>query len=354
MACPNRVRLLLALSILYAGMISVSCERLMPALGSYDEIHVIADRRPSEEVMKPLRETFEIPFETVQEETLFHLNPVASKDLAEVESRKNYLVLVDLSERGPAFHLARKTLGAAPLDEAGRSGKASYLFVDNAIARYQTHAFLIAEQAAAFPEAARTNGRAIRDGFLQSNRRRILEFLLFRGENLTLARALHERFGWTIRMPAPFEESTEHVDAGFFSMKMDRPGRLLFVYWADGYERLPDPDRIVAVRDSLGMLYYDEDYVEPSRTTAFPGTFQGRPAVRIHGLWQNEKYTIGGPFRSIAFHDDKKGRFYLLDYAVYAPGVSKKYYLWELESVIETFRIGSPPPEPVARTGADS
>ncbi|MBM3320977.1 MAG: DUF4837 family protein [Candidatus Eisenbacteria bacterium] len=354
MARPNRVRFLLALSLLHAGMISVSCERLMPALGSYDEIHVIADRRPSEEVMKPLRETFEIPFETVQEETLFHLNPVASKDLAEVDSRKNYLVLVDLSERGPAFHLAQKTLGAAPLDEAGRSGKASYLFVDNAIARYQTHAFLIAERASAFPQAARANGRAIRDGFLQSNRRRILEFLLFRGENLTLARTIHERFGWTIQMPAPFEESAEHVDAGFFSMKMDRPGRLLFVYWADGCENLPDTSRVVALRDSLGMLYYDEDYVERSRTTAFMGTFQGRPAVRVHGLWQNEKYTIGGPFRSIAFRDENRGRLYLLDYAVYAPGIAKKYYLWELESVIETFRTGSPPAAPSPRTGAAS
>ncbi|MFH1679643.1 MAG: DUF4837 family protein [Candidatus Eisenbacteria bacterium] len=345
MAFPNRTPLLSIGAIVLAVLSSISCERLIPALGSYDEVHVVADRGPGKEVMDPLREAFEVSFETVQEETLFHLNPVPSKDLEEVENRKNYLVLVDLSDRGPAYHLARSLLGGGPLEEAARSGEPRYVFLDNAVARFQTHVFLIAEDAAAFPGAIRESGKAIRDGLLQSVRKRILEFLLFRGENLTLEKALAERFGWTVRMPAPFVEETEHLGGGFFSMKMDRPGRLLFVYWVDGRETMPDPDEVVALRDSLGMLYYDEDYVERSRTITARGSFQGRPAVRVQGLWQNEKYTIGGPFRSVAFLDEEKGRLYLLDYAVYAPGTTKKYYLWELESVIETFRIGPPPPE---------
>ena len=135
------------------------------------------------------------------------------------------------------------------------------------------------------------------------------------------------------------------MDDRFFTMKMDRPGRLLFLYWEENHEKLPEPEVVVALRDSIGFLYYDEDYVEPSRTETFRAPFQGRDAIRIRGLWQNEKYTIGGPFRSIAFVEEKSKRLYLLDYAVYNPGNPKKYSLWELETVLESFSLEPPPGE---------
>ena len=110
--------------------------------------------------------------------------------------------------------------------------------------------------------SAKDEGDRIRSGFLSSIRKRVFRFLTFRGENLTLSREIHRRFGWTIRMPAPFAEQTEHLDEGFFSMKMDRPGRLVFVYWRDGVTSLPNGDEVVALRDRLGRKYYDEDVVE--------------------------------------------------------------------------------------------
>ncbi|MFH1278346.1 MAG: DUF4837 family protein [Candidatus Eisenbacteria bacterium] len=343
MRARNGIHALLVPLLLLAGVAALSCDSLMPAMGSYDEIFVVSDRGPGEELMAPLRGCFEIAFETVQEETLFHLVPLSVRQLKEAQNRKNYLVLVDLSDRNATFDMATKLLGRATMNEALRAGKPAAYFVDNAYSHQQVHAFLLAPRSSAFPKAIGDQGPSIRNQFLQANRRRILEFLLFRGEKRTLARNIYERFGWSIRIPSGFTPTLDHLGGDFFSMMMDRPGRRFFVWWKDSVETLPEPGEVMALRDSLGRLYYEEDFVEPSRTTTTRADFQGREAVRVTGLWQNDPKVIGGPFRSIAFVDAAKRRLYLLDYAVYAPGFTKKYYLWELESVLGTFSLEPPP-----------
>ncbi len=334
-----------ALFLLVTLAALTGCDSLLPALGSYEQIHVLADREPDEETMNALRDVFEVEFITVEKETLFHLVPVGIHQLKEINNRKNYMVLVDASDRGVVFDLAHRLLGRKALNDALRSKKPRVLFVDNGFSRQQVHGFLIAGHHSAFPQAIRDEGKSIRDTFLQSIRKRILEYPLFRGERLSLARRIYEQCGWWIRIPGTFKVNLDQMDNRFFTMKMDRPGRLLFLYWEEDREILPEPEEVVALRDSIAFLYYDEDYVELSRTETFRAPFQGRDAIRIRGLWQNEKYTIGGPFRSIAFIDEKSNRLYLLDYTVYNPGNPKKYSLWELETVLETFSLEPPPEE---------
>jgi hypothetical protein len=75
------------------------------------------------------------------------------------------------------------------------------------------------------------------------------------------------------------------------------------------------------------------------KTMARPATFQGQPAVKWEGIWQNEKYVIGGPFRAFACHRD--GRSYLLIGQLFAPGQSKVYVLRQLEALLGTFRTVS-------------
>lgn len=340
-----RRRATLLLPPLFALAATLSCDKLMPALGSYDEIFVVSERGPEEEWMGPLREKFEIVFETVQEETLFHLVPVSYRQLEEVENRKNYLVLVDLSVRNATFQMAAKLLGRTTMNQALRAAEPAAYFVVNAYSHQQVHAFLLAPHKSAFSRAIEEEGTSIRDQFLKENRKRILEFLLFRGEKRTLAENIYERFGWWIRIPSGFTPTLDHLGGEFFTMMMDRPGRRFFVWWKEGVETLPGPEEVTALRDSLGRLYYEEDFVEPSRTKTARADFRGGEAVRVMGLWQNDRKVIGGPFRSIAFVDEAEKRLYLLDYCVYAPGFTKKYYLWELESVLETFSV-DPPPDP--------
>ncbi len=316
-----------------------------PALGPYAEVHVIAQQEPDDEMMLPFREAMEVSFRTFQEETLFVLLPRPVRRFEDVQNRKNLIFPVDLSDRGYVTRIAGEMLGNERIREARQSGEPALYFLDNPWATGQTAAFVLGATREIVLRGVREEGDRIRAGFLGANRRRIMNFLTFRGENFTLSRKIHANFGWTIRMPAPFTEDEQYLDQNYFTMKMDKPGRILFVYWEEGVVELPDEDEIVSLRQRLGWDFGDEDEVEESSLHIYRSTFQERKSIRLEGIWQNDKYTIGGPFRSIVFVQEEEKRLFLIDYAVYAPGFPKKYYLWELESVLETFSFEAPDPE---------
>jgi hypothetical protein len=85
------------------------------------------------------------------------------------------------------------------------------------------------------------------------------------------------------------------------------------------------------------LVYNDGDEVLTERTRVFPDRFQERPALKWEGIWQNEKYVIGGPFRAYAFH--REDTSYLMVGILFAPGQDKVYALRQLEGMMNTFRV---------------
>ena len=345
MSISLRIRSVFILVFLSALLLSIGCNGLLPAVGSYEEIQVLTERPLDEETTRVLRGELEIEFETVQLETLFTILPVRADTVEEVENLKNFLMIIDLSTDDYLRKEARRLLGGSVVNRVERSGSAELFFVSDGWAKYQAHAILLVPRKELFTAAVTMHGRKIREGFLQLNRKRILTYMLFKGEKAALSHRLYENFGWRITIPGDFTPKLDYIEEQFFSMKTNRPGKLFFVYWRDNVDSLPSGEELAALRDTLTLKYYDEDFVEPDRTRITKSVFQERETVRLQGLWQNEKYTIGGPFRSFIFLDEENRRLYFLDYAVYAPNFPKKYYLWELESILETFTLLPPPGE---------
>lgn len=350
MPIPGRVRLFSAFTLLSAGLLSVGCDGLLPAVGSYENIYVVTERPLDEETIQALRGELEIEFETVQLETLFTILPIRADTVKAIENRKNFLMVIDLSTDDLLRKEARYLLGKSEVNRVEQSATAELFFISDAWAKYQAHALLLVPRKEFFTAAVAKHGRTIREGFLQLNRKRILSYLLFQGEKASLSRRLYKNFGWWMTIPADFFPKLDYIEEQFFSMKTDRPAKLFFVYWRDGVDVLPSGEELAALRDTLTWKYYDEDFAEPSRMKITKSVFRDRETVRLQGLWQNEKYTIGGPFRSLIFLDQENRRLYFLDYAVYAPNFPKKYYLWELESILETFSLSPPPGEESGRS----
>ena len=69
--------------------------------------------------------------------------------------------------------------------------------------------------------------------------------------------------------------------------------------------------------------------------------FNSRYAIRLDGVWQNEKHVMGGPFRSYGFYDENDGRLYMIDLAVYAPGERKYQYIRQLDGIASTFETNA-------------
>jgi hypothetical protein len=113
------------------------------------------------------------------------------------------------------------------------------------------------------------------------------------------------------------------------------------VHWRGETAAPGTPEDLLALRDSLGRACYDGDQVLFDRSEAIPGTFQGRPAIHLRGVYQNRRHGYGGPFRAIAFI--RGGRFYLLDAAVYNPAGRKLPYLREVLALAQTFHTEERP-----------
>jgi hypothetical protein len=148
------------------------------------------------------------------------------------------------------------------------------------------------------------------------------------------ARYLQQQYGWRIMLPEGFEgiEDSENKVALF---RTEEPARIVLVHWRDGFKDELTPETCLALRAEIAWNYYDEDRIDYEMTTAAQTTFMGRAAVKLDGIWQNEKHLNGGPFRSFCFLE--RGRFYLIDVVLFAPGAEKLSHMRELEAIAHTF-----------------
>jgi hypothetical protein len=155
------------------------------------------------------------------------------------------------------------------------------------------------------------------------------------GEDRTIPVEVAQKFGWTLRLTTGFF-AADHPEGNFVKFNTEDPVRLLLVHWREGETPLSEAAWKPVMARMLDV-YNDGDFVLPERTRVFPDTFQDEPALKWEGIWQNEKYVIGGPFRAYAFH--REGTSYLLTGIVFAPGQDKVYALRQVEALMKTFRL---------------
>ncbi len=152
-----------------------------------------------------------------------------------------------------------------------------------------------------------------------------------------VARYLKREFGWALLVPDHFEV-TEDAESRIVLFRTGEPARMILVHWIDDYGEELTPENCLALRGRLSWNIYDEDTIEPDMTETEETNFLGRSAIKITGVWQNEKHMNGGPFGSYCFIEGD--RLYLVDFLVYAPGMDKIPFLRELEAICHTFSTG--------------
>jgi hypothetical protein len=172
------------------------------------------------------------------------------------------------------------------------------------------------------------------------------------GEKSGARRSLRERFGWGVRLPSEWVvEDRSSEETRFVRVWRDGPVAQIFVSWEDGRVQRT-PDEWLQRRHELVWYHYDRDEVVFDRSTARRGpTPYDWDGVLLEGLWENDVYTIGGPFESAAFYCPDDDRTYLIDLSVYAPDRSKLPVMRTARAVARTFRCDC---VPKGSGGADS
>jgi hypothetical protein len=328
---PGLSLLPLLIALLLAG-----CSYEAPgAVGSNGDVSVFMNIPRGGGVERAVRRVFGHKVNTVFPETAYYLDFVSFSEKYGVHRHfKNHLYLVNLSRDDRLSRTVPGLIGVEGRRRMGE-GKPFRLLVRDLHAVGQTALFLVGRSEEDLlgllppsEEAAirREFERAVVEGLVHTN------YSL--GEELELPQEVAARFGWTLRLPEGYYGAVDAANR-FVKFNAASPVRLVLVHWMD--EVLPlSAEAWNPIMDRVLFVYNDGDVVEPENTVSYPYRFQGGPAMRWEGVWQNEKYVIGGAFRAVAFTRDD--RSYLMLAMVYIPAQDKLPTLRQVDAVLETFR----------------
>jgi Domain of unknown function (DUF4837) len=312
------------------------------AVGPNSEVTLVTDLAPDSPARLAAIRAIAREVVTTRREPAFTIEAVAGADFPTVRYHRNLIFVADLRASGPTAELVRELEAElesnpiAALPEAAVTKPIHCFQLRDPWARGQTVLVLAGEGEAPLAAAIHAEADSLYARFEAAVTGAVGVLLFAGGEEAELSRALAERHGFSLRIPRGYRVG-EAQGARFVRLFMREHGaRLLFVHWQDGAAVLPAPEHCLALRAELAHRYYEGDFIDSTRTTAAVGEFLGHEAIQLAGVWQNDRFTMGGPFRTYCFLD--ADRFVMIDLVVFAPDGSKAGLLRQLEAIARTYR----------------
>jgi len=299
--------------------------RANTALGRLREITVASDWW---ELVEPVvRGTFQDTVFTPQPEPRFRLKVYTGKQFASYRLLRNVFLV------GVASDTAVRTVLGARADSLPESGYGLFL-IPNAWADNQQLVVFAAAHESLLVRGLESYGPRLSATFRDIVLRNVVQAVYFRGRDEKKTGELYERYAFGLDVPKDWFLKQEHADARFVYMFAHYPDRSVFVYWQESVRPL-ETGPMLDLRDTLTGRYYEGDRAERSYAVADTVEFLAEPALRLQGVWQNEKQAIGGPFVSYCFNHE--GRFFMADGQVFLPGKPKLDQLLQVEAIVRSF-----------------
>ncbi|MGK0325709.1 MAG: hypothetical protein ACJA1D_001050 [Polaribacter sp.] len=106
-------------------------------------------------------------------------------------------------------------------------------------------------------------------------------------------------------------------------------------------------DNIIAVRDSIGKKFIPGSDPETMHMITeeaytpftFDATIDGKKAYETRGKWEVKNDFMAGPFLNYTVVDKKNNRLIVFEGFTYAPSVSKRAFVFELEAIAKSMKI---------------
>tara|TARA_B110000046_G_scaffold186013_1_gene231356 strand:- start:9044 stop:10027 length:984 start_codon:yes stop_codon:yes gene_type:complete len=106
-------------------------------------------------------------------------------------------------------------------------------------------------------------------------------------------------------------------------------------------------DKIIAVRDSIGKKFIPGSDPETMHMITeeaytpftFDATIDGKKAYETRGKWEVKNDFMAGPFLNYTVIDKKNNRLIVFEGFTYAPSVSKRAFVFELEAIAKSMKI---------------
>ncbi|MFH1144487.1 MAG: DUF4837 family protein [Candidatus Eisenbacteria bacterium] len=312
------------------------------AVGPNEDVEVFSDFAGGDARTQLLIELLTRPVETpVRAERPFKVLRADSTSYRQMRDWRNLVLLGNMAGGAWAARQSRGLLG--PEAHARLAAKpAGFVILPDASAEGQTMLIVHASSAEALGAMLAQEGQMLLARFEDAIVAGLTKTLFLSGEQTELAAGIAQRHGLHLRIPRDFlvEEDAANRFVRMKRIVPDEPVTFFFVYYEA--QKLEDEDPrlatyCIAIRDTLASAYFGGDRVDPSRTRAEWVDFQGRRALQLYGLYQNDSPPMGGPFKMYCFHEG--GRLYVIDLAVFNPPGNKLPQLRILEAIARSLRI---------------
>ncbi len=333
----------IVLTVVISLFLLLSCGQKPITLGSLNKIIVIVDSTLWQEVGPDLEAALAREIRTPQPEPVFQLVPRAPKDLGGLTRYTNLILLSTLDAKDDTKEMLEKILPPGSEIRHKVEQDSSFLFKSpDAWAKGQLLVVIAAKDKETLKQRLQTDKDVIFTVFDEYSNEKLASSMFKRYEQAEISEKLMQEHGWNVRVQHDYVLAIDSLDARFVWLRRMNPQRWLFVYW----EPVDDPsiltkEWMLETRNRLTNDFYEGDFVlqdDEFKVSENEVDFANKYALRLDGIWQNEKHSIGGPFRSYAFYNESDQRIYMLDCAVFAPGSRKWSYMRQLDVIAHTFK----------------
>ncbi len=316
-----------------AALLSLSCSGpMVAAVGESDDVVIIGGTGANDAVTA-FDDVLTMESSWLVGEPDFKTTVVGTDRLDEMASRR-HIVLIGTWDDPEMSRIVRSRIGEmSPGDPAGSR------LVEDIWAKGQVVMAVMADTPEALTAYISDNAFNLKDAFDKASTERLARSLRDQVEGTGAIEDMNTRFGWSLCPPSGYDLFPGDEGEGLVFFRRVQPDRTLFVYWQEGEASEVTEEFVVTKRNEMGSLHFDGDEIEWQRDfTVETVDFAGYQALRVSGWWGNRALVGGGPFRSYCFFVPSQNRVYLVDAALFAPGLDKVALMRNLDAALNTFR----------------
>lgn len=160
------------------------------------------------------------------------------------------------------------------------------------------------------------------------------------GVNEELRDSLVRNGGFSLTLPRVYRAETPEPGVFLFRNDQPDPSRLIrnitVTSWPAG-EVVASAENAVRWRAELAERWTQPPQVTESTVEEQELEVAGRPAIQVQGVWSNppDQWPAAGPFVTRLVECPE--RLFLLDAWLYAPGIPKYEYMYQLKTILDSF-----------------
>jgi len=322
-------------------LIPVGCQRKKEAVGREVVVTVVADPEVYKQVAPALSAALERIIRTPWPEQHFELVQLPPEQLSKIAVRPS-IIMIGLLDKNDKTSKQVRAMLPEGMDEQVRAGKSFVFRREDPWAKNQILLVLAGTNADSLIGQIGANEdylfNVLRRNLLKRTKNQMFSEL----EQKDIAEDLLEKYGWQVRVQHDYHLWKEYAHDNFVMLRRTAPERWFFVKWIESTDpSIITREWVLKQRYNIGQKYYEKDTIPDTMMTTREVDFNGRWALELQGLWENNEKLAGGPYKSYTFYDEEMQRIYMLDMAVFAPGRSKEELIRQLEVMARTFQTKS-------------